>query len=232
MMKIIPWLAVAGVVLFAGSAAANDDGYPAPGPVNQGNLASLRETVRQTGAPDDWITFLAAVGNRETGGTFNNLAENTASGEASAARRAYDRQLARGRFSGSPWPESAYTFGSGGWYGLIPANAMEGFAGTELENLDPRTAIHDPVTSTILAFEYARRIFGWAAFDGTWLGLRVGWANPSKMGDPDFVAEVAGRFRKDLEAVGASPSFMHERVVSMAGYPGAEALFYQMKGEA
>jgi len=229
MKRFLPWLLGFAVVLAAGGAAANDSGYPT-GPPSKAGHAELLDVVKRTGAPDEWGTFLSAVGYWES--KFNNLAENTSKGEAAAARRAYDRAIGKGRFAGSPWPESAYTFGSGGWYGLIPANAMEGFAGTELENLDPRMAIHDPVTSTILAFEYARRIFGWAAFDGTWLSLRVGFANPSKMGDPEFVAEVRERFAQSLRAIGAPESFMHKHVASMSGYPGAETLFYQMKGDA
>jgi hypothetical protein len=230
MKRIIPWLLAVGAVLVAGTAAAaNDGGYPT-GPPSKAGHADLLGVVDKMGAPDEWGTFLAAVAHRES--RFDNLAENTSSGEAAAARRAYQRQRDRGHFASAPWPDSAYTFGSGGWYGILPANGMIAFVGTELENLDPRTAVHDPVTSTIMAFEYARRIFGWGAFDGTWLGLRVGWANPSRMGDPEFVAEVAGRFAKDLRAIGAPESFMHERVATMTGYPGAEALFYQMKGDA
>lgn len=229
MRRILPWLIVAGAALVAGSAAANDGGYPT-GPPSKAGHAELLGVVDRMGAPDEWGTFLSAVGYWES--KFNNLAENDSPTEAAAARRAYDRARSKGRFSGSPWPESAYTFGSGGWYGLIPANAMEGFAGTDLENLDPRAAIHDPITSTILALEYARRIFHWAAFDGTWLSLRVGFANPSKMGDPEFVAKVRERFAESLRAIGAPESFMHRQVVSLSGYPGAEALFYAMKGEA
>ena len=228
-MKVLPLVIGVGVLLIAGSAAANDGGYPT-GPPSRAGHAELLGVVDNMGAPREWGTFFAAVAYWES--KFNNLAENTSTGEAAAAKRAYDRAIDKGRLDGSPWPASAYTFGSGGWYGMIPANGMKAFHGTDLELLDPRAAVHDPVTSTIMAIEYARRIFGWAAFDGTWLSLRVGFANPSKMGDPDFVAKVRGRFAESLRAIGAPESFMHERVVSLSGYPGAEALFYEMKGEA
>ena len=227
MKRFLHWLLLPVVVLVAGTASANDTGYPT-GPPSQKGAADLYGVLDEMGAPDDWKTFLAAVAHRES--RFDNLAENTSTTEAAAARRAFDRQRDRGRFSSSPWPDSAYTFGSGGWYGLLPANALEAFSGTDLENMDPREAIHDPITSTIMALAYARRLFGWAAFDGTWLGLRVGWANPSKMGDPDFVAEVRGRFRKDLEAIGASPSFMDREVSSVGGLPDSETLFHMLKG--
>lgn len=224
----LPAVIAIGLLLAAGAASAGDAGYPTGEPSEHGR-AELSDTLAALGAHGGWATFLEAVALRES--RFDGGAENLSRGEAAAAKRAYNYSIQKGRLQDSPYGPSSYTWGSGGWYGMFPAYGMAAWEGTDLAGIDPRAALHDPVASTIQAFEYARRIMRWAAFNGTWLSLRVGWANPSKMGDEEFVAEVAERFGSDLRAIGAPESFMHRHVDSMAGYPGAVELYYVAKGD-
>lgn len=221
MVRWLPAVALLGGLLLV-SQSAGASTYPTGKP-SVGGRGALEETLGLLGTPDGWRTFLTAVAYRES--RFSLAAENTTSGEAAAAARAYRYSRERGRLASSPWPASAYSWGSGGWYGMLPAYAMAAWHGTDLENLDPRAAVHDPIVASIMALEYARRIQGWATFDGTWLGLRVGWSNPSLMGNPEFVAKVRARFASDLEALGIAPSWMNRRIQSMTGYPGALELY-------
>lgn len=222
----LPAAAFLGVLL-ATSGSSSTPGYPT-GPPAAGGRAFQQEILGQLGTPSEWSTFLEVVAYGES--RFDPGAQNTTAGEAAAAARAYGYSRGKGRLADSPWPESAYTWGSGGWYGMLPAYAVAAWRGTDLENLDPREVVHDPILSTIAALEYARRVMAWAAFDGTWLSLRVGWANPSKLGDPAFVAKIRGHLTKHLQAIGVPPSWMHGRVRPMTGYPGAVALYEQTRG--
>lgn len=220
---IIP-AAIGAVVLMAvGGASA----YPSTPDEKPGGMAAIVDTVRATGAPSPWETYLSAVGRRES--RFNTDALNDSGVDRAGALRAYDRQRDRGYLAGTNRDEWGYT---GGWFGLMPANVIVGaYGGTDLESMSP-TAIFDPDIATLLALHYAYRLSRWSNYDGTWLGLRVGWKNPGAMDDPAVRAAVAKRFAADLAAIGAPESFMHQRVPGWDWYPGAVNLYYQMAGVA
>jgi hypothetical protein len=224
----IPAVLAVGLLLVAGTASADPAGYPTDDPDEDG-YTLLAEILEVSGMSASWRTFFTAAARRES--RFNPNTENRKSSEAAAAKRAYSYSVEKGRLQESPYGASSYTWGSGGWWGMFPAYGMAAFEGTELATIDPRAALHDPVTSLVMALEYARRIQRWAAFDGTWLSLRVGWANPSKMGDPEFVARVAERFAEDLRAIGAPERFMHRTIDGMAWYPGPIDLYNYLRGE-
>lgn len=240
-MRWRPWLiglaTVLGASVLFGSLPNDDIVIDSAG---RDELLGLLDTAR---TPDDWRIFFDATAhgesrwNSDVGLGDAALAPawarmNTSQSEARASCVAYDRQRDRGRLAGSGYARSRYCFGSGGFFAMLPANAIAGaFRGSALERLDPY-AVFDPRIAVVMAVDYARRLLGWSAFkqNPTWLTLRVGWSNPSLMADPAFRAKVRQRFTKSLRAIGVSPSWMDRRVTSMGWYPGARTLFGAFTG--
>lgn len=205
------WLIVAGMASGAYSSTAS----ASPGTqTGQGvaRLDLLYEQVRRAGLSRDWEVFLAAVAHHES--RWYASAHNGSKGERAASRSAYERNAAQ--FAGCGRAASEYEFGSGGWYGLLPANAIVGaFRGTDAICLDPR-AVFDPWLSTLLAISYARNLLGWQSFkrsDGTWLALNRGWALPGAMDTPRSGSDA--RFLKGLRAQGVPEAFARQPVSAL-----------------
>jgi hypothetical protein len=171
--------------------------------------------AQSLGLPPAWGTFLAAVAHHES--RWHSTAHNKSKSEVAASRKAWERN--RAHFAGCGIPDSDYWIGSGGWYGLLPANAIVStFRGTA-GICTPPSAVFDPRMSTILAMGYARALMGWTSYKNspqTWLNLNRGWAAPGKMNDA--LPRTDARFFAALKAMGVPASFASERVVSLGGW--------------
>lgn len=165
----------------------------------------IRDAAARLGVSQDWGTFLAAVAHHES--RWNIDAANRSSSEAAAARALYEApQNAWLRDCGNPaeW----YSWGSGGWYGMLPASAMRAFSGTPLACEDPRRVLADPLLSTAAALGYAQRLMGWKAWrrsDKSWRALNRGWAAPGKMDQP--LEGTDKRWERALRALGVPSSW-------------------------
>jgi hypothetical protein len=186
------------------------------------------------GLDSDWIKFFQATANNESGFTSNvvlgdpnhypvgskasGATSSIGPGEAAASRTAYARAAEQGRFTGCPWPKSFYTYGSGGWFGMIVSNAWAAYDDTSLRCRHPWYMLH-PVDQIVTAIEIARRLKGWKTFKAqpTWLNLRVGWASPSGMNKSSVVATQRSRFSEDVQAVGLPVSWMDKKVTALPG---------------
>lgn len=195
-----------------------------------GGQADIRYLAEWAFLDEEWAIFLEATAAGESG--FDNLrglgnpalfpewaspnmsaSQEKKDIEANAARRAYDRNT---YLHDCPWPAARYSFGSGGWFGLLPANAVFAFKGTRYECIDP-WSVFDPVPSLVEIIEYCRRTMRRDSFKAnpTWLNLRVGIGNPSNMNKADQLARVGEKFREKLLELGYPESFMYREVTPL-----------------
>ena len=178
-----------------------------------------------------WLTFLTAVAQSESRGNpkaglglpkrfpegtepNRNASRRAQRNEARAARSAYRRNLAR--YAACPWKAQAYTFGSGGYFGLIAPNALSAFWDTELQCMDP-AQIFEPFPAVVMALAMADRLMQYDGFQRqpTWINLRVGWGSPGAMGNRRAMRrmlEKPGGFGEQLDTLGVPRSFAHEHV--------------------
>lgn len=204
-----------------------------PGPSSTGGLDQVRQIAKAIGAPPQWQDFFVLVAAGESkghgdygrGSTLNappwaTIIED--SGEAEAAARAYDRNKAM--FTGC-WPAAAYAFGSGGYYAMLPANALAAFESTPLMCLHPWT-VFDATIATIMAAWFARRLTGWSNWQGTVLSLRRGWGNPSAMDSPE---DRRGEYEEDCRRAGLPTSFLDVKLERWKPAP-ADELFERLGG--
>ena len=208
-----------------------------PAPVDE-RQALMREMFEALGFDPMWSMFFEATAKNESG--FNELAglgkpelfppwsePNTRASvsvqnnEADAATRAYERN--KEHLSGCGWPKSRYTFGSGGWFAMLPANAvMQAPRGNPMRCIDP-WEIFDPAVSVVFALGMARGLTNWRNFktEPTFGNLRVGWGNPSSMGKQDRLqgARTSSRgFASRLAELGFDPDLFDHPVVPMPPY--------------
>lgn len=192
---------------------------PTPKP-NQGGLSRVRQLAIAAGAPKAWQDFFLLVARGESGG--NNLVglgiakdyppyadRNHSDAEAKAAARAYKKST---ELHGCPWPAGLYSFGSGGYFGLLPAYGLAAFEDdAELRCLHPWSVFDGPL-SMVMAVKFARRLTGWSSWDGTVLSLRVGWGDPSSMDDSELLASKRAKFEEHCRDIGLPESFLDERL--------------------
>ncbi len=233
--RLVPW--AVGLATFLAAAVAFGAPYERE-PSTQGRN-ELLGWLNRAGMPNDWIVFFDAASHGES--RWNSdvglgdpalvpawVRMNVSKGEARAACRAYDRQVERGKL---PAGDRRWCFGSGGYFAMLPANAEIGAFGTDFGEPGPYD-LFDPPKAVVMAVAYAKRLRGWSSFraDPTWLTLRVGWSNPSKMADREFRAKVRERFARSLRKAGYPASFMDRRVSAMGWYPGARQLLARLTG--
>ncbi len=207
--------------------------------------------LRRTGAPRE-IQVLAAIqrytesrGNPKAGlgrpelfpswAQPSNASRDKQLAEANAAAQAYDRN--REAYEESPYPERMWVFGSGGAYGLIPANALAPFRGTDAlrrGRVTPYDVFH-PWRSTVLFVDYVWRVMQRKEYrelapeHRTVLALKRGLAQPSLAWD---FSEQHARSRSvrrralgAVEALGISERFLDLKVpLEWPNYPGAKEL--------
>jgi len=230
-MALIPIVAAAlvGLVIVAGSGGNAAIGEH-PDSAGYNDLLAAMEAAD---LPDDWQVFLAATAYRES--KWHNdvgLGPNDAPGrppwfrdskagpktqanEAKAACRAYEKNFDKW-FRNSPYPAARYCFGSGGWFGLLPAyGVISGFKATPelIPQIDPWD-VSDPLVSLVMAIGLARGLMNWQQFEeggGTWLALRIGWGNPSAMDEAQSKLDIRKSFGEQLGILDVPPSFMDRR---------------------
>ena len=231
---------------FAGGMKANDSSG-AWQPPSRGGLAKLRALCSAAGLDEEWTQFLSFVSYGESG--WNNLvglgnpslfpasakpnrkaSAEAQANEAAAAVKAYERN--KERFVSCGHPAVHYQFGSGGWFGLLPANGLAKLDGTSLVCLSP-FAVFDPPASIAMALGFARALMGWDGFKArpTHLNLRIGWGNPSAMGDAAILSAKRVRYEKHRKAVGLPAGWLDAEIPSRPP-SNVEELYYAMKGVA
>jgi hypothetical protein len=237
---------VAIMVILAGASGSPGGGGGSGTVASNAGYAKIRELGAAAHLQQIHTDFLVLVARGESGG--NNLrglgipemfppgtiptknAGQVGVNEARAARKAY--QMNTGRLAGCPWPEDAYAFGSGGWFGFLPAFALVQFpAGSGLRCLPP-SSVFDPVASFCMAIGFARGLQGWKQFRPvpTVLNLRGMWGWPAKGGNADRLASIRSRYEGQARALGFGASFVDREIPR---FPGIDlgALYYQLGGK-
>lgn len=174
-------------------------------PKTSKDLVRLLEPIEDAGMLPGFRAFAQAVARRES--SFNNRAKNTSATEARAAARAYDRAIERGYFRGNTNPRARWVFGSGGWFGFLPATGLAQGGTDGPFRLGSPDLVFDARSSVAMAAEYAAAIIrnyldGVPRQHRTWLAVRRGWASPSLAADWQEKNErsraVRQRFELDL----------------------------------
>jgi len=250
-VRIVITIALAaGAALLLASPAGGDDPRPIVDPSLEGadGYELIVEYAERGSLPDDWRDFFLAKawiesrGNPLKGrGDPDKAPKNadivSSTIEARAAAKAYDRQVERGAIVGSPWGRSSWSFGSGGLWALLPANAVVvAYRGTDLQGLaeayDP-WSVFDPRRALPLAVGYNRSLMNWAGFKAnpTWRNLHAGWRAPGNMGKPESVGYQKSNenLMEALRAMGIPESFA-DRKVSLAGVPDPVTLYLALNG--
>lgn len=212
--------------------AADDSDIKFPIYSGDEGAKKLRELCEAAGLDREWVRFFLVTARGESRFTSNVVlgdptlyppgskpsaeTDRLGPGEASGARTAYNRGVSEGRYVGCPWPASTFTWGAGGWLGMIPANAWYAYLNTSLRCRHPWYMLH-PVDHVVTAIEIARRLKGWSAFKAnpTWLTMRVGWGNPSKMDDPQQHEVLRTKLAPHLKALGIPYSWMDQKVTAL-----------------
>ena len=215
-------------------------------PVYQGQDGAfmLEQLLGAAQLDKQWKRLFKAIGRGESGFDSNvvlgdprlypagsqasKLTDKLGPGEARGARKAYERGFEQGRYEGCPWDGDAFSWGSGGWFGMLPANAWYAYLTTGLRCRHPHYLLH-PVDQLVVGVDFARRLMRWSAFKNNprWLTLRVGWGNPSAMDDPQAHERVGLKFSKHLQAEGVDPAWMNEEVTPLVAHD-IEALWERL----
>jgi hypothetical protein len=212
---VIPWpwvAAVAGLLALAGSSSSSSTSStsssppwvpPSSTPKTPGQVV-LEQLLERAGLPLKWRQFFLLVAKAESG--FDSLAFNVSVPEAAAAAAAYDRLAAVLEPCG--YPREFYAWGSGGYYGQIPAIASVQLGGCHDPNL-----VFDPVLATAAAVEFAHGLMAYSSFQDSprWATLRRGWGLPSAMDEPIPEPKRAA-WAADAAALGLPPTFLDELV--------------------
>ena len=250
-MRLIAVIAMeAGAALVFAGSSSGDDPRPIVDPSleNADGYELIVEYSERASLPDDWRDFLLAKawiesrGNPLKGrGTSEGAPSNAdivqSASEAKAAAQAYDRQVEKGAISNSPWGRKSWSFGSGGLWALLPANAIVvAYRGTELQGVaeayDP-WSVFDPKRAIALAIAYNLGLSRWQGFrsNPTWENMHAGWRAPGNMGDPGSAGyqKSAANFREALAAMGIPASFADKRV-NFDGVPSAVQVYLALNG--
>lgn len=246
-MPIVVPMLVIGLLALAGSGGGS--GGASGEPPDAAGLTDMRAIMDAAALPDDWQIFLAAVAwgeskwhsdvalgpndhpGRPPWCRRNRESLSLQNAEANAAASIYRSNAHR---LGDRWPAARYSFGSGGWFGLLPAvGVINGFYATPawIPEVDPWD-VCDPVVSVVMAVGLARGLTRWQQFSdggGTWLALRVGWGRPGSMGSASKQAATRNKFGEALDALGVSRAFMDRRPSSLGSFPKGAYLLQRIE---
>lgn len=150
----------------------------------------------------------------------NEAAKNN---EASKAKSLWETNVSKGwRYVNNPWNDDVcrYGFGSGGWYGFLPATALA-VRGGVYDNSDPYL-VFDPVHSTVMLLDFILRKIDnsdWRSMPEdkqNWLAVRRSMAASQYMTDwnenKERSQEVRQRLEAALKASGIPNSFMYQTI--------------------
>jgi hypothetical protein len=175
-----------------------------------------------------FVPFGLAVAKREA--SFNNKAINDSPSEADAACRLYRRNK-DGIYRDNPYGKAGFCWGSGGWWGFLPATAMEPKV---FRKLDPRVYLFEPAASTAMFADYVRDIVvnffpKLPPEHRNWLSIRRSMASLATMYDykekeGERARKSRERLAKDLKAVGYDSDWMYQKP-TLGAYPGAAAVW-------
>jgi len=203
------WIGL-GVVGLGGLALAGS-ANAAPPRLGRGNgeppsVDAVRGLAREAGLAEEWADFFAFVAWRESKG--NPAARNSSETEAEKAAESYDRNVHRLGECGHP--RSAYVFGSGGWFGFLPAVGLTQL-GPEYRCLPP-SSVFEPRVAVAMAVGFARGLMRWKRFQEvpTWLNLRLMWGSPSDGGDAEALRLARDKYEADSQDVGLDPEWLDE----------------------
>lgn len=155
--------------------------------------------------------------------------------ESEAAATAYDRN--RDAYIESPYPRRMWIFGSGGPYGLIPANALAPWRGTDALRRGRVTPydIFNPWRATVFFVAYVHRLVARDEFRNlpassrNLLALKRGCASPSLVDDYEEhkarSRAVRRRAIEATEALGLAEDVLYRKVpLDWPNYRGATEL--------
>jgi len=214
----------------------DDEGGSMPSPGGEGQ-ETIRALAQAAGLDQSWTTFLEAAAAGESG--FNNLvARGIQNGapdwakivvrqhDADKAKIAYDRN--KEKYEDCGWSAARYSFGSGGWWQMLPANGVAAFWDTSEECIDP-WAVFDPGPSLVMMISYAKRITRYSKFksEPTWGNLRVGMRSVSYLGREDELERQRtgkNKLGDRLEQLGYSRSFVDQQVTSLPNFDPVQLL--------
>ncbi len=204
-------------------------------PVQSGGYAQVWELARlveQKAQMPGFAAFALAVATSESRG--NAAAVNDSPNEAARACTLYERNRTT-RYKNNPYPAERFCFGSGGFYGFMPATAL---AGKPFRNLDPYL-VFDPAASTAFLADFVRRVINgywdqipascrtWTTVRRFMAGNKVGLdCNETKF---DRSARVRDKFRKNLVERGVSTNVM-DQIVVVGNWPGGMELYQFLGG--
>lgn len=135
--------------------------------------------------------------------------------EAKAARITYERNEERGSLPKSNAPKSQWTFGSGGYFGLLPASGLYAFrSGADFNEFHPFD-VFDARRSIVMLLAYMQRLSAYSSFKAQPNNdqvnvLKRGFASPSLMSKPaaDRSVLVAERNERNAQKYGIPASFL------------------------
>ncbi len=149
-----------------------------------------------------------------------NASVNLKVAEANAAKIAYDRNVTKGALPSSDAPMKYWLLGSGGWFGILPANGLVSFGKADANEYSP-VDIFDARRSVAMLADYMRRLTWWKSFKAADPSnhvevLKAGMASPSLMGKPDHsrFKSTAKKARKNAALHGVPKSFFSEPIPS------------------
>lgn len=242
-------LVIASLALSRWGLAVADDA-PVGEPPNVKGLEALRATaapiVAMTPAPEVFGALLEVQAWTESGfnpraslgpnghpgrppwASVSKASAALQQGEARAARIAYQRNKAW--CSLSPAPAEQWQFGSGGWFGLLPPNALAAVKPSRAPGLIASGRarpwdVFDPRLSVVLILDFWRRsqTAAWRKHWGDARGLKVAAASARLVSRPTSTTaqRIASRTVARLEALGY-PASLAERKIP-AAWPGWNA---------
>jgi hypothetical protein len=155
--------------------------------------------------------------------TVQSTDQGAKQNEAEKARQLWEMNVSKKwRFVDNPWNDDVcrYGFGSGGWYGFLPATALS-VRGKVYDNADPYL-VFDPLHSTVMLLDFVLRKIDnsdWRSLPKdkqNWLAVRRAMAASQFMTDwkeeKERSQDVRRRFEGALKESGIPTSFMYKPI--------------------
>lgn len=207
------------------------------------------EWVEATGALPGFSAFAPAVAYTESGGKnlvglgidYGAMPPNVklrtgtkgADNEAKAACNLWKGAVGRGYYGDNPYDWRYWCFGSGGWFGFLPATGLSaGGVHGPFADQSPHL-VFEPLESVVMLADFVKRVIRNPVFKAmppvhqNWLAVRRGMAASSLIDDYNEEHErspgTRERFDRALAETGTDPDFMWERAEE-GDYPGATHL--------